>query len=404
MAIATGVAKVVAIKKETLWGVAAGTGGGKQLRRVTCTIGLKKQTYESQEIRTDYQVADMRHGVRSVDGALDGELSPGSYQDVLAGALRKVFAGVAAIAGLTLTIAGAGPIFTVTRSAVDWLTSGVKVGMVVRITAGAFNAANSNKNLFVLALTPTVMTVMALNGVALVAEGPIATATVTVPGMKCFVPTSGHTDDSFTIEQWFADVAQSELFLGNKVQTVDIDLPPTGMAKIKSTFMGRDVLAAIAQYFVAPAAPSTAGVLAAVNGAVMANGAIVALLTGMKFAVGGNQSAEPVVGSNLYPDIQEGRVRVSGEMTVMFQDAVFRDYFWNETEVAIAMAFSTSNAAAAEFVAFSFARVKFGDSTKNDGERALIQTMPFTALIPATGGSGFDREQSTILIHDSLAV
>lgn len=404
MAIATGVSKVVAIKKESTWGVAAGTGSGKQLRRVTSDISLDKQTYESNEIRTDYQVADMRHGVRSVTGSVDGELSPGSYQDFMGTALRRLFTAVTALTAVGLTIAVAGSTWTVTRSAGDYLTSGFKVGMVCRLSVGALNAANINKNLFILALTATVMTVIPLNGVALVAEGPITGCTITAPGMKTYAPLTGHTDESYSIEHWHADVAQSELYLGCKVQSMEFSLPPTGMATVKTTVMGKDVQTATAQYFATPAAAGASGVLAAVNGAVTANGTIVALLTGLSFTIAANQTAEPVVGSNTYPDIQEGRIRVNGQMTVMFQDAVFRDYFINETEVGIAFAFSTGISAVADFVAMAFPRIKAGGGRKNDGERAIVQTIPFTALLPTNGGSGFAYEQSTLAIQDSLAV
>jgi hypothetical protein len=37
----------------------------------------------------------------------------------------------------------------VARSAGSWLTDGIKIGQVGRLTAGGFNAANSNKNLLV---------------------------------------------------------------------------------------------------------------------------------------------------------------------------------------------------------------------------------------------------------------
>jgi hypothetical protein len=90
-------------------------------------------------------------------------------------------------------------------------------------------------------------------------------------------------------------------------------------------------------------------------------------------------------------------------MTVLFQDATFRDYFDQETEVSIAAAFTTNNLANAEFISFAMPRIKAGGAAKSDGEKALIQTVPFTALLPTTGGSGFAFEQSTLAIQDSLA-
>ena len=64
-------------------------------------------------------------------------------------------------------MAGSGPTYTITRSTGSWLTDGIKKGQIGRITAGAVNAANLNKNLVVLSLTSTILTVMPLNGVAL---------------------------------------------------------------------------------------------------------------------------------------------------------------------------------------------------------------------------------------------
>jgi hypothetical protein len=91
IAKATGVAKQLRYKAESTWGTAPGASGAQLLRRVTSTLDLKKQTYRSNEIRSDYQVNDMRHGVRSVEGTINGELSPGTYKDFLAAAVRKAF-------------------------------------------------------------------------------------------------------------------------------------------------------------------------------------------------------------------------------------------------------------------------------------------------------------------------
>ena len=62
MTISVGTAKKIGYKKETTFGTLAGTSGGKLLRRVTANFNLMKETYESNEIRTDRQVADYRHG------------------------------------------------------------------------------------------------------------------------------------------------------------------------------------------------------------------------------------------------------------------------------------------------------------------------------------------------------
>jgi len=403
MTIATGVNKQLRYKVESAWGTAPGVGSAQLLRRVTSDIALKKQAYESQEIVSHLQRVDYRHGVRSVEGSIRGEISPGTQKDFIAAALRRAFTTVTAMSGLSVTIAGSGPTYTVARASGSFLTDGVKAGYVVRLTAGSFNAANLNKNLLVVSLVGATLTVMPLNGVALVAEGPISAATVSVPGKITYAPTTGHTDLSYAVEHWHADVSQSELFLGCKVRSMALSLPPTGMSGIEIGFLGKDVTTAGAMYFTSPTAETSSGVLAAVNGLLLAQGVQVGYLTGLSVNYDGEMSGEAVIGSNTYADITEGRVLVSGQATALFQDATMRDFFLNETEVSIVAALSASNAAAAEFLGITLPRVKFGDAGMDDGPKSLTLTLPFTALYNSAGGAGISSEQTTINIQDSLA-
>jgi hypothetical protein len=404
MPIATGVAKQLRYKLESNWGAAPGTGSAQLLRRVSSDLALRKQTYESGELNSHYQRVDFRHGVRSVEGAINGELSAGTWKDFFAAAVRRAFTTVSAITGASITVAGVGPTYTLTRGAGSWLTDGIKAGQVVRLTAGSFNAANLNKNLLVLAVTSaTVLTVMPLNGVALVAEGPVASSTLTVPGKVTFAPATGHTDQSFAIEHWHADVALSELFLGCKVNELSIGLPPTGMGTIGLQFLGKDMTTAGSAYYVTPTAETTTGILAAVNGLLVAQGGAIALVTGLNLTLRGNMSAEPVVGSNVYADIAEGRITVDGQATALFESATLRDYFLNETEVSLVAALSASPAANADFLSFALPRVKFGGAAKDDGDKALVQTLPFTALYNHAGGTGQGTEQTTLYVQDSQA-
>lgn len=403
MTIATGVAKQLRYKVESAWGTAPGATGAQLLRRVTSNLSLRKATYQSEEIRSDYQRSDMRHGVRSVEGVIAGELSAATWEDFIAAAVRRAFTAVADITALTLTIAASGSDYTITRSAGSWITDGIKLGNVIRITAGAYNAANLNKNLFVLAEDATILTVYPLNGVAMVAEGPIASGTVAVPGKKTYAPTTGHTDLSYSIEHYHADLVLSELFLGCKIQSMAVKLPPSGMGTIDFDFLGRNITTAGAAYYTTPTAETSTGVLAAVNGVLSVQGTRVATLTGLDFTVSGNMSGEPVVGSNVYADIAEGRILVAGNFTALFESGTLRDYFIDETEVALSVALSASNAAAADFLAFSFPRIKVEGADKDDGEKNLVQTFPFTALYNGSGGASATTEQSTLAVQDSNA-
>ncbi len=404
MAYAVGSFKQVAIKAETTYGTIPAASGAQLLRRVTSTVDLSKETYASNELRTDFQIADFRHGVRSVAGSLNGELSPGTYKDFFSYALKRDFAAVTATTGASLTIAGTGPTYTVTRAAGSWLTDGYKNGMVVRLSVGTLNAANINKNLLIVDITSaTAMTVIPLNGVAMVAEGPIASCTITATGKSTFVPTTGHTDKSFTLEHWFADVAQSERFLGCKISKVGLQLPPSGIATAAFEIMGQNVATGTAQYFTSPTAVTTSAPLAAVNGVLRVGGVTLASVTGLTIDIAPAYSGEAVVGSNAKPALFAGMVNVTGQMTVFFEDAVLRDVFFNETEIELIAAFTTDNAATADFITLAIPRIKLGGASKDDVMAGIKATIPFQALLNTAGGTGVKTERTTLLIQDSLA-
>ena len=400
MPISKGTAKVVAYKKETTWGQLAGATGGKQLRRVTADFNLEKETYESSEIRTDRQTADFRHGVRSATGNLSGELSPKTYSDFMAAVVARDFSAVTALSGLSVTIAASGDLYTVTRSAGSFIADGIKVGNVVRLTGAGLNTNNSNKNLLVVSMTATVLTVEVLNSTPMVAEGPIASVGVSVPGKQTYVPKTGHTDDSFTVEQWFGDIAQSEVYTGMKVGSMAVSLPATGLTTVDFSFTGKDLTQkGTTQYFTSPTAQGTEGIFAAVNGAMVVNGKVVCLVTSADFTIERALENATAVGCNRIAEIFTGRITVTGNLSVYFQDADFRNYFDDETPVSIVMALTTNNAAASDFVSFVLPKVKLNGHTVDDGELGLTASVPFQALLNDVTNTGLI--DSTVMIQDS---
>lgn len=409
MTQAAKVARQVRYKIESTFNTAPGASGGQLLRTVDSDVDMDKDGYESNEMREDYQDADFRHGVRSTAGTIKGELSPGTYADFMAVALRKDFAAVAALTGLSVTIAVGSIVngqqqYTVSRASGSFLTGGVKNGDVGRLSVGVLNAANINKNLYVVSLTAAVLTVVPLNGAALVAEGPIASTTFTVTGKKTFTPLTGHTDKSMAIEHWYADIAQSELFTGCKFPNIDIGLPPTGMATIDIGVMGTgSVTPGTAEYFVAPAASTVTGIQAAVNGLLFADGAANATVTGLSYKIEGGHAGDPVVGSNIKPFLLPGKVKITGQLTAFFTDATLRDKFWNETEMALSVVLSADNTATADFIALNCPRIKLIGAKRSVSGNGFILTAAFRALRNLTGGAGTATEQTTLSIQDSAA-
>ena len=411
MTIANGIQKKLRYKRQVSFGAPiSGAAGGKSLRRVTSNLDLSKNTYRSNEIRDDQQRADMRHGTRKVEGSINGELTVGTYADFFETFCRQLWQTAATTGALTNVTATqtAGPVPTVTftRAAGSFLTDGFKVGDVGRWAGWATTGtANNANNLFITALSATVMTGIYLNGSAGGAKVSGDSVTFLLQGKKTWMPQSNHTNDSYTIEHWYSDIAQSEVFDSCRLGTLNLSLPPTGLATIELGFMGRDMARGVASYFTNPAASNTGRALAAVNGAIFVGGVQVALLTGLTISGAANATTGEVVGSNVTPDVFMGSMDITGQMTVYFQDASLRDLFVDEVEASISCAFTTTNLATADFLAFNMPRVKCGGATKDDGEKGLIMTMPFTALInDLAGGPTAASLATTFSVQDSTVV
>lgn len=397
--IASGIFKQVRIKKETTFGTPAGATGAQLLRRVTSSIDLNKDAYQSREIVSTQQTKDFRHGVRRVGGRIDGELSSNGYPMLFEAMLRNGWTAGASASGLSITGAS-GPPGTFTRSAGDWIADGFEVGDVVRFTGMTTDASNNNKNYRITALTTTVLTTSGVGDETVGAGGPDASVTCDVVGKKVWVPTTGHTDDSFTVEHWFGDINQSELFTGLKPTQMDLGLPATGMATVSTTFLGQDQnLTDTTEYFTTPTAETSGRVMAAVNGSLRVNDTDIALVTGASFTISGGHTTEPVVGSDFVPEIFPGRVTVQGQLTAFFEDGVLRDLFKDEVDTSLYLTLKADGTLNSSFINISMPRVKLNGSAKDDGEKGLVQTLPFVALQndnPATG-----TKDTTIVIQDS---
>jgi hypothetical protein len=415
--IASGISKVLTFKKQTGLGVIA-SGSGQNLRRTTSTLDKKKATYASKEIRPSQQRSDFRHGVVSVDGTISGELSVGTYQAFTESICRQLAQVPVTFTGAVSDIVSAattGASGTLTATAANFLTQGFKVGLVIRCTGFTTTGVSNNAlNMLITAINAAgkIMTVTTLNGSAIANKVETAALTLTTVGKHTYMPQTGQTRDYYSIEHNFADIVQSEVFTDCVVTQMNVKLPATGIAGIDFAMKGlnmktnSDAVGPIATpYFTANSVITTGSTLTAANGVMYLNGAPIGLITGLNFSIKGNHTLiGGVVGTNAEPDVFPGDMTADGQVTVLFQDNVVRDIFLNETEVAIIGVFTTDSTAASGFVSYTFPRCKMGGAAKDDGEKGLVMTMPFTALENVAGGALLAGFQTTFMVQDSAFV
>jgi hypothetical protein len=405
MAFAKGIQKELVLARETTFGVPA-SGAGTVLRRVSGGMQFSKDIYQSNEILPSQMVRDLRHGVRRVQGSLSGQLSPGAYVDFFEGVARRAFTTGINTGALTNVTAAAGPPGTFTRAAGDYLTDGFKVGDVVRWTGFTTGGvANNARNYRITALTSTVMTVTGIGNEVVAAKASGDSVTCTVVGKKTWMPFTSQQYYSYTVEQWFGDVPSSERYLGCRVQSVGLNLPATGLVTFDAQMVGRDIVTPISssRLFASPNGPTTDNSLAAVNGALRFGGVDIATVVAGQVSFATELEANPVVGSNIVPEIFQARVRCEGSLTVYVTDQALMNQLIDETETSLHLYLTSDNSINAPFVSIVLPRIKTTSAAKGDSDRSITQQVSFVSLENIAGGAGFNSERTIFSIQDSAA-
>lgn len=403
MAVAQGLYKILAYKKQTALGTPAIGAGGQLLRRETATFDKSKSQIASNEIVSHQQYTGDTYGVGQTQGQLNGLLSAGSYAALLTSLLRGTAVAGVAIATLSITIAGAGPTYTLTRATGSYLTDGYKLGDVVQLTAGAFTGNALNINLVITQLTATVATVVVPNNVVLAAQGPIASSTLTVINKKVVVPSTGQANDYYTIEEWFADIARSRLYTDTQVASADIKIPANGNCTAQLNFLGLARQENATQQLTAPSAASTSTIISAENAEIIIAGTQTLVGTSIDIKIDGQLKAgDPVLGSKAISDVIKGDIKVTGTVAVLKQDESLSSFFENETGITIIVVLFADTSNSSAFVSFVIPLAKLFKDATDDGKKQIVNTFDFVAQFNgAAGGAGTSTDTGILTLQDS---
>lgn len=397
MAVQPGIECDIIYAIESVIGTPASAGGTSQkIRKVQSTINPAKQTFQSQEFVSHQQISDMRHGVESVGGAIDGELSNATYDDLFQAVMRGTWTAGATTGSSTLGADNGTS--AITRASGSFITDGFKLGDVVRATGFAGGgAANNNVNYRITALTALNMTVSPAPATIAGASG----VTVTVVGSKLLM---GTTKRSFTIEQNYPTIDVSERFDGCRFNGFSLRVPPNAMTGVSFDVLGLNgtmLTGASAPYFTAPTAETSTSLMAGPTGVVRVNGADTLVATGVEFNVRGNLDSSPVIGSTLMPDIFHGQLMASGSFAAYMENAAMADAFLNETEIDIQVILNTVDASPASFLSFRAHRIKLTGVQKTlTPNGGVIASYPWQAL-RKVGGAATTFDTSSVVIQRS---
>lgn len=398
MAYQSGRNVAVSYAAEDDFGVKAAASPSKAFRPNSGQLTLAKEPIRSNEVRRDGMTTRGRHGSRSVTGSYAGDLSVGTFDDLIEAAFRGTFEpaltiteATAGLSSATLAVAAN----TITASAGSWITAGLRVGDVIRAGTG-FAAGNKDRNLRVTGLTATVITVAET---LTVEAGPIAAYSLTRP--KTLL--QGVTARSFTVEEHEIDIDGSEVFKGVRVGSLQIQLQPNGMTILTFGLVGQDMevlTGAASPYFTDPTETVTIG-LTAVEAKIRIGADDVLDVSSVDLTLNLNASGQPVVGSVLTPDVFTNLAGVEGTITALKSDVARSQQFLNEDELSLHLLFEEHESGAADFCSFFLGNLTLASATKGEIGQDNARTQSFTLLtgVDERGGA-FDR---TILKYQTSA-
>lgn len=399
---------VVALKRETTLGTAAGTSGGDILR-ITDSPGFDpdRNPIESAEQRVDGTTAMGRLGGRSLSGSFNGELVVGGAIDVILEAMtrgtwRAAMVVTQATSGLTSITTTAN---TIVAAAGSWNAAGIRVGDIVRLTNHS-SAANNNINLRVTSLSALTLGVAGIgtNAATPLTVNAVADTTFELTVLKKLINPATPVRYSHTVEQGGTDMDLSAIFLGCRVTGFSLSCRPNSMATFTVTFTGLNwtfLVTGTSPYFTAPAV-TTGLALVADDSAVRYNGADVATFTGFDIEFTLGAETDNVIGSTVSPDVADNNWRASGTITGFRSDFSNLTLWEAETEFEVSIALQEPGAAPQPVIGFFFPRVKLRkvSAPAGGGTGNMIETMELM-IGPKVAATGYDA--TSVAIFSSAA-
>lgn len=372
----------LALVPESSYGTTPATPPFETLRITSCGLALTKDIFESEEIRSDRQRSDVRHGARKVGGDLGIELSYGSHDTMLEALMCGTWTTKGTITAATISAAASDNSFN--DSGNGFVAAGFEVGDSVTVTGFTHETANNIAKGKITALTVGKMTIGGTDGDVIVDEGASEAVTISTRDKVLKV---GTTRRSFTLERKFGDLLEAAYpyhrFTGCEFNTLDLSINANAMVTGTIGVVGKDLtLAGTAIAGASYAAASTTSPLDSFTGSLKEAGSTIAIVTELSLKLDNGLAPKFIVGSSTTLEPSIGRAKVTGQIGVYFIDAVMLNKFINETASYLELHLPD---AAGNDLEIYIPRIKYtGGQPDVKGEGPIMLSMPFEALYDST--------------------
>ena len=194
----------------------------------------------------------------------------------------------------------------------------------------------------------------------------------------------GITPKFFTIEDRQLDIGYYRQYRGCTVNTMSMSVKPDEIVKATFGIVGKSSTAGTVSLDSSPTTDGQNDPFDAFSGALNENGSPVSVVSGIEFQLENGVDPAFVVGSAETPQLQYGRAKITGQITVYYENLDLVNKFINETGSSLSFAMSDG----VKTYTFSFPNIKYnGASMPLQNEQSRIITMPFIALYDAIEGT-----------------
>lgn len=332
---------ITSYKVQSALGSQASGSGGTVLRMAGGSgLQLTKAATESNEVRRDGMRSIGRHGTQKTAGAWVAEASIGSHDAIIEAIMRDTWATALVIteatAGLTSITTGTN---TIVAAAGSWITAGLRVGDVVRLTNHS-TAANNNKNIRL-----TGVTALTLTTAETLTADAVADTTFTITRPKKLINFLGGTllQRYFTIDEYGVAIDLSTVATDFVWGSIKFSMAPNGLIMADPGGIGTGQIAALTtgtSPLLTSPTETTASPLSVVDATIRANAGDFVDLTSLDITMDITPSSPDVFGSGgikYAPDVGTGQMGISINFTVLRKNLQFFSDFIAETPYSLSI-------------------------------------------------------------------
>lgn len=371
--------------KEAQWGVTPAS-AMTALRFTGESLGYNISTTSSNEIRSDRQITDLIQTGAEASGGVNMEMSFGTYDEFMEGALGGAFANLDAsddddgvitagttVGNLDFDLDATGNTITLGSSVVHDIVSGQWVKLTGSSGDDGYHLASD--------VTGQVLTV------------PSITTTETIESVATIegaMLRNGVTQHSWTLEKFFSDIAQYISFTGMMVGGMNLSMAVNAILTGDFTFVGKDSAIDGATVGTGTAnAATTTDVMNAVSnlGNILEGGVPITGTFIQNLSIGVDAGLRPQGGIGNLGNVAVGlgRINITGDLTAYFENATLYNKYLNNTETSISFRLTDSTG---NVYVITLHRVKYstGEVVAGGVDSDVLINMSYQAIRHATYG------------------